>query len=100
MSRRHVPPTSRKSWPGLHDRRCRSLEGGWPSILCKGGIYSADAPEQRAVWQVVGTRVDIALANEWGDRPPRTRIVAIGAHRALDGETRRERQSGTEPHHE
>jgi arylsulfatase len=73
---------------------------GWPSILCKGGIYSADAPEQRAVWQVVGTRVDIALANEWGDRPPRTRIVAIGAHRALDGETRRERQSGTEPHHE
>ena len=45
---------------------------------CKGVVHTAEAPERRTVLQVVGKRVDIALESEWGDRPPRTRIVAIG----------------------
>ena len=57
---------------------------------CKGVIHSADAPERRAVLQVVGKRVDISLENEWGDRPPRTRIVAIGANGKFDGALLRE----------
>jgi G3E family GTPase len=44
----------------------------------KGVVYTADAPDRRAVLQVVGRRVDIAVEGEWGDRQPRTRIVAIG----------------------
>ena len=29
--------------------------------------------------QVVGQRVDVELAEEWGERPRQTRIVVIGA---------------------
>jgi G3E family GTPase len=52
----------------------------------KGVIYAAEAPERRAILQVVGRRVDIALDDEWGARDPRTRIVAIGAADATDSE--------------
>lgn len=58
---------------------------------CKGVIHSTDAPTRRAVLQVVGKRVDLALADEWGERPPRTQIVAIGAHGSLDDVALRER---------
>ena len=50
---------------------------------CKGVIHSVDAPQRRVVLQVVGKRVDISLEHEWGSRPPRTRIVAIGASGAI-----------------
>jgi G3E family GTPase len=50
----------------------------------KGVVYAADAPRQRAVVQVVGRRVDISLQDEWGQRAPRTQIVAIGAPGSLD----------------
>jgi G3E family GTPase len=51
----------------------------------KGVIYTADAPNRRAVLQVVGRRVDISLAGEWGGQTPRTQIVAIGMAGAIDG---------------
>jgi len=50
----------------------------------KGIIYSSDAPEHRAVLQVVGRRVDISIQAEWGQRTPRTQIVAIGATDSID----------------
>jgi G3E family GTPase len=50
----------------------------------KGVVYSSDAPERRAVLQVVGKRVDISLQDEWGDRPRRTRIVTIGAAQGIE----------------
>jgi G3E family GTPase len=50
----------------------------------KGVVYSSDAPERRAVLQVVGKRVDISLQDEWGERPPRTRIVTIGSLEAIE----------------
>ena len=50
----------------------------------KGVIYSADAPGRRAVLQVVGRRVDISIADEWGNRVPGTQIVAIGAAGSID----------------
>ncbi len=56
----------------------------------KGLIYTSDAPRCQAVLQVVGSRVDISLAHEWGSRTPRTRIVAIGAAGAIDQEAMRD----------
>ncbi|MGH8701236.1 MAG: CobW family GTP-binding protein [Burkholderiales bacterium] len=56
---------------------------------CKGVVHSADAPGRRAVLQVVGKRVDLTLESEWGERTPRTRLVAIGARGAVDGDTLR-----------
>ncbi|MGH9576801.1 MAG: CobW family GTP-binding protein, partial [Terriglobales bacterium] len=58
---------------------------------CKGVVHSADSPARRAVLQVVGKRVDLTLENEWGERTPRTQIVAIGAHGTLNGEALREK---------
>lgn len=50
----------------------------------KGIIYTSDSPEQPAVLQVVGRRVDISVQQEWGARVPRTQIVAIGAAGSID----------------
>jgi G3E family GTPase len=50
----------------------------------KGVVYTTDAPQRRAVLQVVGRRVDISLQDEWGQRAPRTQIVAIGAAGGID----------------
>jgi len=50
----------------------------------KGVVYSSDAPQRRAVLQVVGRRVDISFQEKWGERPPRTQIVAIGAAGGID----------------
>jgi G3E family GTPase len=50
----------------------------------KGIVYNADAPHRRAVLQVVGRRVDISFQEDWGDRAPRTQIVAIGAAGSID----------------
>ena len=51
---------------------------------CKGVIYTADYPERRVVLQVVGRRADLTLGEEWGDKTPRTQIVAIGAPGSID----------------
>jgi G3E family GTPase len=50
----------------------------------KGVVYASDAPQRRAVLQVVGRRVDISVQEEWGERTPRTRIVAVGAAGGVD----------------
>ena len=54
--------------------------------LCKGVVFAAEAPERRAILQVVGRRADVALEDEWGERTPRTRIVAIGAVGGVDAQ--------------
>jgi G3E family GTPase len=50
----------------------------------KGVVFAAEAPDRRAILQMVGGRVDIALADPWAGRPRRTRLVAIGARGSLD----------------
>ena len=50
----------------------------------KGVVYTIDAPQRRAVLQVVGRRVDISFQDEWGARPPRTQVVVIGAANGVD----------------
>ena len=51
---------------------------------CKGVVFNAEEPEMSTVLQVVGRRCDVSVGEAWGDRVPRTRIVAIGAPGALD----------------
>lgn len=46
---------------------------------CKGIIYAADHPEKRIALQIVGRRTEINELDEWGERTPRTKIVAIGS---------------------
>lgn len=50
----------------------------------KGVIYTSDTPEQWAVLQVVGRRVEISIQEEWGQRAPRTQVVAIGEVGSID----------------
>ena len=58
---------------------------------CKGIVYTADAPGRRGVLQVVGRRADVSLHDGWGDRKPRTQIVAIGAAGSIDADDLQER---------
>ena len=51
---------------------------------CKGIIYAADRPDKRLTLQVVGRRTEIIELGEWGERKPRTQIVAIGSQ--IDGQ--------------
>ncbi|MFC9833882.1 CobW family GTP-binding protein [Rhodococcus sp. NPDC127530] len=87
----HHPSTTFSTW-GYESELPLSLEALRevvqklpPDIYrVKGVIYTSDAPERRAVLQVVGKRVDIALQDQWGERTPRTRIVVIGAAGRID----------------
>jgi G3E family GTPase len=45
----------------------------------KGVIHSCEEPGRRSILQVVGKRADISTESGWNGRPPRTRIVVIGA---------------------
>jgi len=51
---------------------------------CKGIIFAADSPDKRLTLQAVGRRTEISELDEWGERTPRTQIVAIGA--AIDAQ--------------
>ncbi len=53
---------------------------------CKGVIHTVDAPDKRAVLQVVGRRADVALGEAWGEVRPRTQIVAIATAGSIDSE--------------
>ncbi len=46
---------------------------------CKGIVYTTDFPDKRYALQIVGRRTEIVELDEWGERMPRTQIVAIGA---------------------
>lgn len=67
----------------------RKLPGSM--FRCKGVIYTADAPERRAVLQVVGRRADVSLLDEWNGRTPSTQIVAIAAPGSIDAADLRQR---------
>lgn len=51
---------------------------------CKGIVFSADAPDKRHTLQAVGRRTEVHELDEWGGRPRRTQIVAIGS--AIDAQ--------------
>jgi G3E family GTPase len=51
---------------------------------CKGVIYAAEVPGERAILQVVGRRSDVSLGETWDGDQPLTQIVAIGAPGGID----------------
>jgi G3E family GTPase len=51
---------------------------------CKGILYSVDTPEKRITLQIVGRRTEISELDEWGEREPHTKIVAIGSANEMD----------------
>jgi len=53
----------------------------------KGLMLSTEASDRRVILQAVGKRVDIAIGDHWGNRTPRTRVVAIGAKGAVHEST-------------
>jgi G3E family GTPase len=57
---------------------------------CKGVVHTVEEPDRRAILQVVGKRVDIAVEEEWNGGERSTRIIAIGAHDGVDGPALRE----------
>ena len=74
------------SWSYETDRplsldRLRKVAAKLPAGVyrAKGVVAAAEAPERRAVLQVVGKRVDVSYDGDWGGQAARTRIVAIGA---------------------
>lgn len=68
--------------PALREMIRRELPGS--VYRCKGIVHAAEAPGRKTILQVVGRRSDITAGEAWGAKPPRTRIVAIGAPGALD----------------
>lgn len=58
---------------------------------CKGIVFANESPDKRFSLQTVGRRTDISELDEWGDRKPRTRIVAIGAPGSIDEEELKEK---------
>lgn len=63
-----------------------------PSTIyrCKGIVYASEAPEHRAVLQVVGRRSDVILLDGWGDKKSRTRIVTIDVPSDIDEDALRQ----------
>jgi G3E family GTPase len=51
---------------------------------CKGILYSVDNPQKRITLQIVGRRTEIKELDEWGERTPHTKIVAIGSSNKID----------------
>jgi G3E family GTPase len=51
---------------------------------CKGIIFAADSPDKRLALQAVGRRTEIFELDGWGERTPKSQIVAIGA--AIDAQ--------------
>jgi len=52
-------------------------------VRAKGTVQLASHPEQRAVMHVVGRRAELSLDLPWGDQPPSTGLVLIGAGEPL-----------------
>jgi len=54
---------------------------------CKGVFYTEESPDKRTALQIVGRRTEIHELDDWGERRPHTRIVAIGASNEMDSES-------------
>jgi len=50
----------------------------------KGFLYLEDLPEERVVYQQVGSRTEFVKAGPWGDAKPATELVFIGRGDALE----------------
>lgn len=54
---------------------------------CKGILNSTANYRKRVALQIVGRRTEILELDDWGERKPQTKIVAIGSAKELDPES-------------
>ena len=85
----HTLVFSTWSWTTDRPLSLRALRGMFeelPSTIyrAKGVVQLHEMPDKRMILQMVGKRASLTLADEWGDRPPRTQIVMIASHGGLD----------------
>lgn len=50
----------------------------------KGFLYLDNVPDKQVVLQMVGKRVTLSKGEPWGDQPPKSKIVVIGAKEGID----------------
>ncbi len=79
------------------DALCEMVRRQLPASVyrCKGIVYTADEPHRRLALQVVGRRAEVSDLGPWGDRRPRTQLVAIGS--GIDGHELELRFDGCAP---
>ena len=53
---------------------------------CKGIVFTDDSPDKRLALQIVGRRTELSELDDWGERRPRTQIVAIGESGGIDAQ--------------
>jgi G3E family GTPase len=55
----------------------------------KGIMHLSDAPDRKAILQVVGNRVKVTISEPWGEETPYTEIVCIGAYGTINADALR-----------
>lgn len=52
----------------------------------KGFLYLDNVPDKQVILQMVGKRVTLSKGEPWGDQPPRSKIVVIGANDGVNSQ--------------
>ena len=73
--------------PLVYEALCDAVDSLPTTIFrAKGLVYLKEAPERKAVMQVVGRRATLTIGEPWQKQHPRTQIVVIGSYGGVDGE--------------
>ncbi len=73
--------------PLVYEALCEAFDRLPATIYrAKGILWLTDAPERRALAHMVGSRVTISIDEPWGNQPPRSELVMIGAEGGVDAQ--------------
>ncbi len=73
--------------PLVYEALCDAVDALPTTIFrAKGIVYLKEAPDRKALMQVVGRRATLTIGEPWQKRQPRTQIVVIGSYGGVDGE--------------
>lgn len=89
----HDHTTEFSSWGYVNQRpftlkKLRTVLQDLPETIfrAKGIIYLAETPGRRAILQIVGVRITVAVGEPWGDTPPGTQMVFLGIPGGLNSD--------------
>ncbi len=73
--------------PLVYEALCEAVDALPTTIFrAKGLVYLKEAPDRRALMQVVGRRANLTFGEQWGEQKPRTQIVVIGSFGGVNAE--------------
>ncbi len=76
--------------PLVYEALCDAVDALPTTIYrAKGIVYLKEAPDRKALMQVVGRRATLTIGEPWQTQKPRTQIVVIGSYGGVDGEALR-----------